>query len=193
MGKSKVWEPDPSEPIGKNERIGRRIWDTPKLRGADTQPDVAALDIEIFRERRSKEVSLDRLGRTGIEKRVISYLQPRCELHGASFSPNRRFDGWATIQAEKLTNKWNNIPKWSISASPVEGNSEVPNSDNRYHAHAVCDGSDNDLTVALFLRHLFERYGDLHPAPTNSPNEQSQSNWLKSLITAIRRSIFRDR
>lgn len=189
---AKNWIPDPSHPVGQSEKIGRRIWDAPQLRGAKDQPPMGSVDIENFREKRSPEVSLDRLGRTGIERRVLEYLQPRCESHANGFKPRRTFDGWAVIKAKDLTNKWKDIPKWELSVSPVAEEDGKELSGNRYHAHARCHGvdhsEDNGLTVALQLRHLYERFGELHPTNRNE-NTGGTNGLIQETIIRIKAAV----
>jgi hypothetical protein len=69
---SHKWDPK-TDPVGKNERIGRRLYDEPMLMGAHDQPSFKGLDYRHFEEtREDKELSLDRLGCTGIEKKAKS-------------------------------------------------------------------------------------------------------------------------
>ena len=70
------WNPA-DKPVGANEPIGRRLFDEPLLAGADDQRKFAGLDLRNFEEKRDREFSVDRLGRTGKERAVIKYLNPR--------------------------------------------------------------------------------------------------------------------
>lgn len=158
---AKRWQPAPDAPLGKQERVGRRLFDEPELRGVEGQPNLGVVSLSQFREKRGREVSLDRLGRTGIEPKVKNYLVPRCDYQASSFGKQKQFEGWATIKVADLTNKWSETPQWTAHPSPVMMDEDEELTENVYHAHTVCSESRADAGTALFLRHLFERYGSL--------------------------------
>jgi hypothetical protein len=124
---------DPPAEIGNNEHIGRRLFDEPMLVGTADQPAYAGLKLTHFEETRGSEWSLDRLGRSGIDKKVVAYLRPRAESAGETFMKPKSFDGWAVLPVRELT-KARRKPTLPVMASPV--NDEAPN-DNIYHAHTL--------------------------------------------------------
>jgi len=189
---AKRWNPKPDAPIGVQEQVGRRIFDEPKLRGVEDQPELGILSVEHFREKRDPNVSLDRLGRSGIEPKVKKHLIPRCELQGKKFEKSKEFEGWAVIKVKDLVNKWAKVPQWEVHASPVEKQGSEEFSDNEYHAHANCSEENNDLGAALFLRHLFERYGQIEVVDQEgdcSDGRTQKDDFFASLRTWARRWI----
>ncbi len=158
MGKQ--WKPDPDVSLDPNERVGRRIFDEPKLKGVDKQPDFGSVRVEHFREKRGSHVSIDRLGRTNIESRVVKYLGPRCEWQGQKFNKPKSFDGWAVIQVKNLVNKRSGMSPWKVFPSAIGLENGEEYSDNMYHAHTICHGKYSNEEKALFFRYLFEQYGE---------------------------------
>ena len=66
---ARKWNPR-TDPVGRNEPIGRRLFDEPMLMGAQDQPSFKGLDYRHFEVTpNDRELSLDRLGCTGIEKK----------------------------------------------------------------------------------------------------------------------------
>jgi hypothetical protein len=132
------------------------------LAGALETTKFDGLDLRNFEETRDREFSLDRLGRTGIDNRVVKYLLPRATSAGETFSQPRQFDGWATLRADKLANPPKGV-KLPPVASPIAGEGLA---ENIYHAHVVLadDGEHAVYSNALHLRFLFARYGTMHAA-----------------------------
>ena len=123
------WEPDPSEPLGAAEHVGRRIFDEPQLAGAtDQKPFAGLLDIRNFEETRGDEFSVDRMGKTSVDKRVKAYLKPLAEASGRNFHRPKRFDGWATAPSKRVSSPARGAPI-PLVVSPENG--------NPYHAHLV--------------------------------------------------------
>src|SRR5262249_18203316 len=124
------WIPGANGPIGPNEPVARHLFDEPQLAGAGDQPPlIPLLDIRNFQETRGAEYSLDRLGRTGIERNVRVYLLERAIHAGTRFHPQRSFDGWAVVRARHLQPSQYIA---SLVASPVRGDGL---DENPYHAH----------------------------------------------------------
>jgi hypothetical protein len=97
------WKPRSEDSVGKNEHVGRRLFDEPMLVGMrDPTRSVSRLDLRHFEETRHREFSLDRLGRSGIEKAVLGYLGPRAVAAGQKFSRSKPFNGWAVIRVKQL-------------------------------------------------------------------------------------------
>ena len=156
---AKRWQPKLDDPIGHSEPVGRRLFDEPKLAGTGDQPDFKGLQLSHFWEKRGREVSLDRLGRSNVEKKVRDYLIPRCDLHGTLTDKPRSFDGWAVIRARNLTKQVNDFPDWELHTSPEEKRDDIEFSNNEYHAHAICREDIIPRRSALYLRYRFEKYG----------------------------------
>lgn len=153
-----TWKPKPAEPVGANEVIGRRLFDEPKLAGAQDQKSFAGLDLRNFTEKRDRQFSVDRLGRTGVEGGVLKYLRPRGARAAARFRPPKRFDGWATLRAKFFTKPPQGDTVWPLSPSPIPGEGL---DDNIYHAHITLPEGVSSYTSALQLRELFAQYGDV--------------------------------
>ncbi len=161
------WNPK-TDPIGLKEPIGRRLFDEPMLMGAQDQPSFRGLDYRHFEETRDdKELSLDRLGCTGIEKKAKNYLYPRADAAGVNRRPPRQFNGWVYVRACILDKGWQSH-RFPVIASPIAGD-ELKQEDNAHHAH-IDLGDDIDATTnALYLREIFTRHGDVVKfAPPNA-------------------------
>ena len=146
---------NPPNRVGLNEQIGRRLFDEPMLKGAGGQPSFSGIAITHFEETRDDGVSLDRLGASGIDRKVARYLQPRAEADAQKRTKPRRFDGWAVLPAKELINARRD-PKLPIVVSPID---EPEPNDNLYHAHVERPEGFSPYTMALHLRYLFTQYG----------------------------------
>lgn len=173
------WVPAADQPIGNTERIGRRLFDEPLLAGAGDQESFAGLDLRNFQETRGREVSLDRLGRTGIDKAVIRYLQPRAATAGTNFRTAKQFNGWACLPARELGQSRFGVGAMPVVASPIAGEGLE---ENVYHAHVLTPDGMNHYLTALHLRHLFGTYGQVHPAGTRINRLAKIQSWWHKLI-----------
>lgn len=147
----------PPTKVGSNEQIGRRLFDEPMLQGFMGQPSFSGIQLYHFEERRDFDVSLDRLGPSGIDRKVSKYLLPRAEAAGRKFAKPKHFDGWAVVSAKELANARKG-PSLAVHASPV--NDPEPD-DNIYHAHVVRPANYDIHMMALHLRHVFTTYGKI--------------------------------
>jgi hypothetical protein len=184
-----TWRPSSSQPIGSKESLGRRLFDEPLLAGQEQVKKYEGLELRHFEEKRSNEFSLDRLGRTNVERAVVNYLLPRANQQGQTFTPERTFHGWAVVRAERLT-KPAAGPSMQVVPSPIKGSGLA---ENTYHAHAVLPARpdpESHYSIALHLRHTFTKHGAVEPAasqnPTSnaSPSETSQS-WIHHFLHAL--------
>jgi hypothetical protein len=148
--------------------MGRRLFEEPMLRGAVGQPNYAGLRLNHFEETRGNEVSLDRLGASGIDRKVSNYLVQRAQAAGEMFGKPKNFDGWAVVPAKELIQARKD-PKLPVHASPVE---EPAPKDNDYHAHVVRPENLEPYMMALHLKHIFTSYGKVHSV--DAPEE----GWL---------------
>lgn len=168
----------PGSDIGANEVIGRRIYEAVKLKGAEGQPEFAGLTVNHFLEKRGNEVSVDRLGRTGVERAIKTHLRPQAIEAGEARARKHAMLGWATVQAKK-------VPAYtemafSLTASPIE------EPDNPYHAHLSGPAGQSATQIALNLRYLFEspanfeNVADPAPEPTQPKEHLAGADALDS-------------
>jgi hypothetical protein len=148
-----LWKPDAK--IGLQERVGRRLFDEPMLQGTRDQKKLNRLKLTHFEEDRGSEYSIDRLGRTGVEKKIARFIRQRAQTHGASFTPAKGFQGWATLPAAALIKPdlGPKYPAWRVVWDPIL---EPSPNDNEYHAHALKPEGVDDLFAAYQLREHFE-------------------------------------
>ncbi len=158
---ARKWDPK-TDPIGKNEHIGRRLFDEPMLMGAHDQPSFRGIDYRHFQviPADAGKLSMDRLGQTGIDNRAKNYLKPRAENAGATRRPPKQFNGWAHVRARILEEGWHGA-RFPAVPSPVEGNGLEANT---HHAHIDIEG-DKEF-AALRLRELFTNRGGIEKAET---------------------------
>ena len=153
------WQPSPDEPVNVQERVGRRLFDEPILNGTSGQKAYAGIKLTHFQERRGPNVSVDRLGRTGIEPKVIGFLRPLCGNAATNFQTPLSFDGWAVVKVAEITSprlKW--CQSSDVLPSPIK---EPPDEVNPYHAHIVRPRDLDENMYALILRHIFVTYGEI--------------------------------
>lgn len=182
------WTPQSNQPVGQNEHIGRRIFDEPSLVGAQDQKPLARLTIRHF-EDRDGEVSLDRLGRTSIEKAVVQYLLTRADRAGEKFSYLKVFHGWAVLTARKFGSP--PAPPGhalSVIASPENGNDLDA---NIYHAH-VADPQKDRYVMALHLRELFVTHGTLRVV-RQAILVKRENRFLRFLLAGFRKWFIEPR
>ena len=167
------WEPETDKPIGSNEHLGRRLFDEPILAGAQDQKPYVGLDYRHFEEKRiGDDVSLDRLGRTCVEKSIVRYLLPLAMSAAESTHETKIFHGWSVLKAQILRCPPRpKLPKFEVVPSPVLDQENVK---NIYHAHII-RGSMDPYILALHLRQLFAEYGNIEPAMSNKPDSQETS------------------
>lgn len=125
------------------------------LVGAKDQKPFGGLLLRNFEETRNEEFSVDRLGRSNVEKSVVNYLRPLADAAGRAFHSRRRFDAWAVLPAHRLGNPTRGVPL-PVIASPEEN--------NPYHAHLftqdlLASERDRHYHIALHLRALFTGSG----------------------------------
>jgi hypothetical protein len=170
------WTPKKNDPVKLTECIGRRLFDEPLLSGAPDQKPWRGLDLRHFVEsREDRQFSLDRLGETGINNKVVRYLKPRCVDSASKFAEPRRFDGWAFVSVRNLLD---GSPKvdWVVEPSPVTGTdvtteptqwSDATLEQNLYHAHVRMPTDIDSYDFALQIRQKFVRHGDVLEANEN--------------------------
>ena len=175
------WVPAAHQPIGNTERIGRRLFDEPLLAGAGDQKSFAGLDLRNFEETRGREVSLDRLGRSGVDKAVIRYLQPRAVAAGTKFRTAKQFAGWAFLPARELGQSRSGFGTMPLVPSPIAGQDLE---ENVYHTHVLTPEGMHHYIMALHLRHLFVTYGQVRPAEIRSSRLARVQSWWHNLFVS---------
>jgi hypothetical protein len=176
------WNPGDKDPIGPSEYIARRLFDEPRLFGAADQAPLGGLSIHNFLETRSQEFSLDRVGKSSIDKKVIRYLTPRAHHAATTFHDPTRFDGWVALPARALAAKQGD-EDWDLFASPDHGpvngdGQSEPWSDaniqqNLYHAHIVIPANMPSKYFAFCVRERFAK-GKIERAAATVPSSDSK-------------------
>jgi hypothetical protein len=161
------WIP-PIDQVGPDEHIGRRLFDEPMLVGAKDQKSLRGLDVRHFEEARGNEFSVDRLGRSSVDRSAVRCLRPLADAHGRSFRRAKTFNGWIVLRARNLQKPARGAPL-PVVPSPEEH--------NRYHAHVDTQKlfeaeqeSERHYFIALHLRELFAM-GTVHPVADQPQNE----------------------
>src|SRR6266403_2861623 len=180
------WAPNAEEPIGTSEPLGRRLFDEPSLAGAQDQvPPIGLLNLRHFQEKRDRNYSLDRMGKTGVDRSVRSHLLERATNAAKKLTPPKSFDGWAVVRASYLTKA---SPTVTCSVSPIIGDGL---NENIYHAHAVRPENTQEIHFALQLRHLFHTHGSVEFATNRTLRKTTisiRTRWSK--IEAAVKSWF---
>jgi hypothetical protein len=185
-----LWKPQSNEPVGQNEHLGRRLFDEPSLAGAQDQKPIARLILRHFEEKRDQQVSLDRLGRTSVEKAVVRYLRPRADRAGTRFRPPKAFNGWAVLSARKFGSP-PAPPAYALTviASPESG---TDLDENIYHAHISAPPNMDYYSMALHLRELFETQGMIERVAEQGAPPQPGNRFL-SLASRFREWLIKRR
>jgi hypothetical protein len=181
-----LWKPDPNT-IGKSEYIGRRLFEQPQLVGATDQKPFHGLEMSHFEEKRGDEFSVDRLGRSSVDRAVTRFLQPLATATGQSFHKPKSFDGWVAIPNQKATKPAKpSVPALPLIPSPEKGND--------YHAHLVttqitANNPSGYYFAALHLREIFTGPGSqIHPA---NPGSDVENDAEQSFPRRIWQATFR--
>ncbi|WP_337660334.1 hypothetical protein [Anderseniella sp. Alg231-50] len=141
------------------------------------QTSYNGIELHHSTEKRDKEFSLDRLGRIGIEKKVVRFVSQRAFAAGGKFDKPREFNGWAVVRVSELL-KARQQPKLLLVSSPVK-NPEPD--DNPYHAHAIITQDMTPHLAALHLRHIFTKHGCIEEV-SNKIEKSSYSQILEKLV-----------
>lgn len=152
------WVPSRNAQIGDNEHLGRRRFKRPQLIGfigQEPRPTLSYLD---FLDDRDYDISVDRLGKNGVDPKVKEVLRPLAEANAQKRTPKMVFSGWASVQVKKFMNDAQKL-RYSIAPDPIR---ETESENNEYHAIISCPTDREHLEVALTLHHWFAKYGVLH-------------------------------
>jgi hypothetical protein len=140
------------------------------LAGAGDQPRWVGIQLTHFEEKGGNDYSLDRLGRSCVDRKVIGYLRLRAENDAKKFHKSKRFDGWFCLVARELTKI-----KFEPQASPING---VELEENIYHAHVLRPDEVPPDLMAFRLRQLFVTRGKLEPVSSNQPSWRKNVEWF---------------
>lgn len=142
----------PAKEVADSELVGRRLFSAPSKPNVLTN-GVGDLDLNHFLDTRP-EISIDRLGRSNVEKAVVAVLNPLAETAASNFTPPKRFDGWAGVRAKHLTQNRN--LSLEVVASPITDPKEF----NKFHAHLQQNTEIEPYFLALHLWHIFRKHGE---------------------------------
>ena len=183
-----LWKPPSNPPIGPNEHLGRRLFEEPLLAGAQNQKRITRLDLRHFEEKRDGQVSLDRLGRTSVDKAVVRYLRPRADRAGTRVHPPKAFNGWAVLTARKFGSP-PAPPRYALAVIPSpESGADLE--ENIYHAHISMPAHMDYYSMALHLRELFDAHGTLERVAARAAAPQHENRFVRFLMTIFRKWLF---
>lgn len=150
------WVPDPAGPIGKNEPIGRRIFDDIVWRDEANQGQKGRLRVDHFYDTRVEEdLSFDRLGKQGNpDPRVVNLLKRLANAEADN--EGKPFEGWAYVVKRHL--------KKPTEDNELDIRPDDDSEENPYHALLARDDyRERRLAylLAIYLVHIFEEKGKL--------------------------------
>lgn len=182
----------PSDAVGQNEYIGRRLNARQGLAGAADQARPSrTFELYHFEDKRG-QVSFDRLGLSSVDRKVKAYLEPRAQAAATRFAERRVFQGWAVAQAKKLRQPTKG-PGLNVVASPIPVTGSDQLTENRYHAHAELphhfDSLDEHtaLFAAMYLKTIFEANYRFEPSGLQpSGRLQGLLNFATGMLQKIR-------
>jgi len=181
-----LWKPN--QTIGKNERIGRRLFQRRGLKGAKDQkrPD-KTFELYHFEETRDRQVSADRLGATSVDAKVKRYLNPRGHYAATLFVPPRPFLGWAVVKAKDLQAPPKGSP-FQIAASPSAAADGIELSENTYHADIEMPQRYEAHDMAVMLKYIFEQ--NYHHEPCIEAQSRGPLRRIMGWVSELRRGLF---
>jgi hypothetical protein len=183
-----------NEPIGDKEYVGRRLVAKKGLAGAmDQARDRKPFDLRDFDEPRPPfELSLDWLGKTSVEPKVVRDLAGQAQYMFASRKPPQAFAGWVYLQAAKISRGHKDLP------CPVVSSPEFPEDPgNPLHNpyHAIVRASEKFGHPYLIAQHLYLQFfahGKVYSVPHFTLSQRAVA-WLfgcwKRIQAAIKRLI----
>lgn len=163
-----TWQPDPADPIGDNEPLGRRIFDDPVWRDDLAQGMGPIFRPDHFDDNRLEEdLSFDRLGMQGnphpkVLRLLIALAQSEAE------NQNKDHAGWGWVLRKNLRDSDRTVLE--VRPSPIINDPDSP--DNPYHADLSRENHRTEQQakyLALHLAHLFNKNGKLELAFEGDP------------------------
>jgi hypothetical protein len=172
----------PRDKVGPNEQVGRRLFDEPLLRGIANQPSFSGIQLNHFLDKRSRDLSLDRMGQSSLDRKVVRFLEPRAKAHGQSFAKPQEFNGWARVAAKEITQPrgGNAMP---VLPSPIDA---ADPKDNPYHAHLERPEAVDPYEAALHLRHVFTTYGSVERV---NSDRLTWRDWMAARFNELRSAV----
>ena len=163
-----TWQPDPADPIGDNEPLGRRIFDDDLWRDALAQGMAHIFRPDHFYDNRLEEdLSFDRLGMSGNPQAIVlSFLNALA--HAEAENRGKDHAGWGWVLRKNLRDSDRAVLK--VRPSPIIDDPDSP--DNPYHADLLRENHRTKQQanyLALQLAHLFNKNGELEPASEGDP------------------------
>jgi len=152
-----LWDPSRDTKIGDVEHLGRRRFKRPQLIGFSDQAQKHELTYLDFLDSRDPNLSVDRLGKNGVDSKVKDRLRNLAAVNAEARRPKVEFIGWASVQAKKFLNEAQKVG-YSIKPDPIPGTLEEQ---NEFHAVISCPAHIDRTHVALYLYHLFTKHGDV--------------------------------
>jgi len=182
------WSPSNGITIGAAEHLGRRRFKRSQLIGFGQQEPKNELTHFDFLETRDYEISVDRLGRNGVDNQIIERLLPLAESNADKRTPRMVFIGWASVQVKKFLIDAQKL-RYSIKPDPIKG---TESEDNEYRALICCPTDREHIEIALTLAHLFNKHGMIHGVESLANRSLSLSiqEWFKRL-TVKGREFFK--
>lgn len=172
-----LWDPSRDTKIGLVEHLGRRTFKRAQLVGFADQAPKDSLSFQDFLDERDPNLSVDRLGKNGIDRNVINLIHPLAVVNAEKRRPRMVFRGWASVQAKKFLNEAEKVG-YSIKPDPIRG---TQSDDNAFHAVISCPTELDRTHVALYIWHLFEKHG----AIINADSVPSRG-FLRAMIEWLR-------
>src|SRR5262245_2230266 len=144
-----MWDP-PTDLIGDNEIIGRHIFGDRLWEGELSQGERRRLRVEHFQDSRSEiDLSVDRLGRGNVDRKVMGYVGRLASASGRGRTPPQTFHGWAGLRVKAFRSAFKGVsdihPK-PIDSPPNPFHAEISRAQFRSKVHAY--------TLAVTLREL---------------------------------------
>lgn len=172
------------EAIADKELVGRRLAARPALVGAiDQLRKKTSFDFRDFEETRPPyEISLDWLGRSGLDSKVRRDLAPLAQRMFAAQKPAKTFGGWAYLQAFRLSKARKDYPCAVVSSPEMPDQPDHPEH-NPYHVVVrPSEKFGSPYLAALHLHAQFVQHGKEYLMPRVS---------LYKRIVARLRGIYR--
>lgn len=138
-------------------------------------------------ETRGSDLSVDRLGATNVERKVVRKLSPLAIAHADQRQGHLQFDGWVVARAKEITKKRSEM-QLRIIASRIEGDDR---SENPYHAHIEKPSHLEPYVFGCVLRAIFEEHGETGITPPILPDAQTTATSSDKSITGKLRIFAR--
>src|ERR1700734_2163258 len=155
------------ESIGDKELVGRRLAARPALVGAiDQLRKRGSFDLRDFEDSRAPyELSLDWLGRTGLDSKVRRDLLAQAQRMFASQKPAKTFGGWAYLQAYRLSKARKDLPCAVVASPEMPGQCDQPDHSPDHVVVRPPEKFGHPYLAALHLHAQFEQHAKEYLVP----------------------------